>query len=68
MFNFEKVNRCEAAELLPHGCRVYSRVVKDCRDCAFSIVARPHYIRTYRMGPVEYVEYMRSLDIASEGE
>jgi len=62
MFNFEKLNRCEAAEVLPHGCRVYSRVVRDCRDCAFSTVARPRYIRTYRMSPVEYAKYTQEED------
>lgn len=28
------------------GCRVYTRHVKDCRDCPFSYVTRPAYLRS----------------------
>ena len=52
MFDFEKINRCEA--ITPDtkhgrvpGCSVYGRNIGSCEDCAFSVLARPKMLQKY---------------------
>ena len=46
MNNEEKHRRCLNANGNNRDrCRVYSRRVYECRDCSFSILSRPAYLR-----------------------
>jgi len=49
MDNREAIRRCAAAPMIKgkrtNYCVVYGRTVRNCKDCAFSTLVRPKYLR-----------------------